>query len=148
MPVSSSFKNFPVCENPLQLNCFVSWNTHGDNFYPYDNEVYKTIVANNPISFTSDKQITKLEDHKGILMPSFFQMFKYQVLKRPIGPLKIKNESKIKAKSDKGSLQLIELNIPWIKIFERESFHAGDYNFFWLNIRENLSDRLTNYFNK
>ncbi len=75
-------------------------------------------------------------------------MFKYQVLKRPIGPLKIKNESKIKAKSDRGSLQLIELNIPWIKIFEKESFHAGDYNFFWLNIRENLSDRLTNYFNK
>ena len=75
-------------------------------------------------------------------------MFKYQVLKRPIGPLKIKNESKIKAKSDRGSLQLIELNIPWIKIFEKESFHAGDYNFFWLNIRENLSDRLANYFNK
>ena len=75
-------------------------------------------------------------------------MFKYQVLNRPIGPLKIKNKSKIKAKSDRGSLQLIELNIPWIKIFEKESFHAGDYNFFWLNIRENLSDRLTNYFNK
>lgn len=148
MPVASSFKNFPVCENPLQLNCFVSWNTHGNNFYPYDNEVYKTIVANNPISFTPDNQITKLEDHKGILMPSFFQMFKYRVLNRPIGPLKIKNKSKIKAKSDRGSLQLIELNIPWIKIFEKESFHAGDYNFFWLNIRENLSDRLTNYFNK
>ena len=75
-------------------------------------------------------------------------MFKYRVLNRPIGPLKIKNKSKIKAKSDRGSLQLIELNIPWIKIFEKESFHAGDYNFFWLNIRENLSDRLTNYFNK
>ena len=57
-------------------------------------------------------------------------------------------KNKIKAQSEKGSLQLIELNIPWIKIFEKESFHAGDYNFFWLNIRENLSLRLANYFKK
>ncbi len=148
MPVSSEFKDFPVCEDPLQLNCFMSWNTHGNNYFPYDNEVYKEIVANNPITFKSDRNITNIKDHKGILMPSFFQMFKYQILNRPIGPLKLKNENKIKAQSDKGSLQLIELNIPWIKIFEKESFHAGDYNFFWLNIRENLFFRLSNYFNE
>ena len=148
MPVSSEFKDFPVCEDPLQLNCFMSWNTHGNNYFPYDNEVYKEIVANNPITFKSDRNITNIKDHKGILMPSFFQMFKYQILNRPIGPLKLKNENKIKAQSDKGSLQLIELNIPWIKIFEKQSFHAGDYNFFWLNIRENLFFRLSNYFNE
>ena len=34
----------------------------------------------------------------------------------------------------------------FIKIFEKESFHAGDFNFFWLNIRENLHSRLSNYF--
>ena len=96
----------------------------------------------------SNNGLTSLEDHKGILMPSFFQMFKYQILNRPIGPLKLKNENKIKAQSEKGSLQLIELNIPWIKIFEKESFHAGDYNFFWLNIRENLFFRLSNYFDE
>ena len=79
-------------------------------------------------------------------MPNFFQMFKYQVLKQPIGALKLKNSSKISALSERGSLQLKELNIPWIKIFEKESFHAGDYNFFWLNIRENLHRRLSKYF--
>ena len=148
MPVSRNFNNFPVCDNPLQVNCFMSWNTHGNNYFPYDNEVYNNVVANNPISFNSNNSLTSLEDHKGILMPSFFQMFKYQILNRPIGPLKLKNENKIKAQSEKGSLQLIELNIPWIKIFEKESFHAGDYNFFWLNIRQNLSLRLANYFKK
>tara|TARA_Y100000816_G_scaffold290135_1_gene278111 strand:- start:1187 stop:2251 length:1065 start_codon:yes stop_codon:yes gene_type:complete len=148
MPVSGNFKDFPVCEDPLQLNCFMSWNTHGNNYYPYDNEVYKKVVANNPITFSSDKNVSSLELHKGVLMPNFFQMFKYQVLNRPIGPLKLKNDNKIKAQSSKGSLQLVELNIPWIKIFEKESFHAGDFNFFWLNIRENLFFRLSNYFNE
>ena len=148
MPVSGNFKDFPVCEAPLQLNCFMSWNTHGNNYYHYDNEVYKKVVANNPITFSSDKNVSSLELHKGVLMPNFFQMFKYQVLNRPIGPLKLKNDNKIKAQSSKGSLQLVELNIPWIKIFEKESFHAGDFNFFWLNIRENLFFRLSNYFNE
>ena len=148
MPGSGNFKDFPVCEDPLQLNCFMSWNTHGNNYYPYDNEVYKKVVANNPITFSSDKNVSSLELHKGVLMPNFFQMFKYQVLNRPIGPLKLKNDNKIKAQSSKGSLQLVELNIPWIKIFEKESFHAGDFNFFWLNIRENLFFRLSNYFNE
>ena len=112
------------------------------------NEVYDKVVANNPITFSSDKNVSSLELHKGVLMPNFFQMFKYQVLNRPIGPLKLKNDNKIKAQSSKGSLQLVELNIPWIKIFEKESFHAGDFNFFWLNIRENLFFRLSNYFNE
>ena len=148
MPVSRQFKDYPVCDDPVQLNCFMSWNTHGNNYFPYDNEVYEEIVANNPITFSSDKSISSLESHKGILMPSFFQMFKYQILNQPIGPLKLKNENKIKAQSNKGSLQLIELNIPWIKIFEKESFHAGDFNFFWLNIRENLYSRLSKYFDE
>ena len=148
MPVSRQFKDYPVCEDPVQLNCFMSWNTHGNNYFPYDNEVYEEIVANNPITFSSDKSISSLESHKGILMPSFFQMFKYRILNQPIGPLKLKNENKIAVQSNKGSLQLIELNIPWIKIFEKESFHAGDFNFFWLNIRENLHYRLSNYFDE
>ena len=44
MPVSRNLKNFPVCDNPLQVNCFMSWNTHGNNYFPYDNEVYNNVV--------------------------------------------------------------------------------------------------------
>ena len=146
MPIKSEFNSFPECSSPDQINCFMSWNTHAGNYYPYDNEVYGKITATNPITFSSSSTTSLLEAHKGILMPNFFQMFKYQVLKQPIGSLKLKNPNKISALSERGSLQLKELNIPWIKIFEKESFHAGDYNFFWLNIRENLHHRLSKYF--
>ena len=129
------------------FNCFMSWNTFGDNVNPYNNEYYSDIVATNPISFNSEGNPSSLGDHKGMLMPNFFQMFKYRILKMPIGNLKIKKPYKISAQSKNGSLQLKQLNVPWIKIFERESYHAGDYNFFWLNIRENLYLRLSKYFN-
>jgi hypothetical protein len=148
MPVENNFKNFYPCENPDDMNCYMSWNTFGNNFNPYDNEVYGDVLATNPVTFTSDFSANQIMDHKGILIPSFFQLFKYQIFKLPINNLSLKKENSIIVKSDKGSLQVKKMNIPWIKIFEKESFHAGDYNFFWLNIRENLNYRLSNYFNE
>ena len=70
-----------------------------------------------------------------ILMPNIVQMFKYQVLKLPVKNFKLKTPNKISVKSESGSLQIKEINIPWIKLFNMESYHSGDYNLFWLNIR-------------
>jgi hypothetical protein len=126
----------------------MSWNTYGENINPFNNELYGNVVATNPITFINDSKSSNILNHKGILMPNFFQMFKYQVLNLPIGKLKLKKENKIRVKSDNGALQVKELNIPLIKIFEKKDFHVVDYNLFWLNIRENLNYRLSNYFNE
>ena len=110
--------------------------------------MYGNVVVTNPITFMDDSKSSNILNHKGILMPNVFQMFKYQILNLPIGRLKLKKENKIRVQSDNGALQVKELNIPLIKIFEKEDFHAVDYNLFWLNIRENLNYRLSNYFNE
>jgi len=148
MPVTDDFKDFSPCNTPEEINCFMSWNTYGDNINPFDNELYGNVVATNPITFMDDSKSSNILNHKGILMPNVFQMFKYQVLNLPIGRLKLKKENKIVVQSDNGALQVKELNIPLIKIFEKEDFHAVDYNLFWLNIRENLNYRLSKYFNE
>jgi hypothetical protein len=148
MPVKDDFRGFLPCNTPEDINCFMSWTTHGENINPFDNEVYSNIVATNPITFSSDLKTSNISNHKGVLMPNFFQMFKYQALKLPIGKVKLKKENKIRVQSENGALQVKELNIPLIKIFEKEDFHAVDYNLFWLNIRENLNYRLSKYFNE
>ena len=148
MPVIDDFKDFSPCNTPEEINCFMSWNTYGDNINPFDNELYGNVVATNPITFMDDSKSSNILNHKGILMPNVFQMFKYQVLNLPIGRLKLKKENKIVVQSHNGALQVKELNIPLIKIFEKEDFHAVDYNLFWLNIRENLNYRLSKYFNE
>ncbi len=148
VPVKDDFRGFLPCNTPEDINCFMSWTTHGENINPFDNEVYSNIVATNPITFSSDLKTSNISNHKGVLMPNFFQMFKYQALKLPIGKVKLKKENKIRVQSENGALQVKELNIPLIKIFEKEDFHAVDYNLFWLNIRENLNYRLSKYFNE
>ena len=98
------------------------------------------------IALDRDKESEKIANQ---LKENFEDRFIFKNIKfSQLSNLKLKNENKIAAQSNKGSLQLIELNIPWIKIFEKESFHAGDFNFFWLNIRENLHYRLSNYFDE
>ena len=63
-------------------------------------------------------------------------------------PFKLKKPNKISVKSDRGSLQLKQIDIPWMKLFKMDSYHSADYNLFWLNVRENLHYRLTNYFSQ
>ena len=148
IPVADNFSGLPPCDEPDQIKCFLSWNTFGDNINPYDNEYYQNIVASNPITFDRSKDETDLFSHKGILMPNIIQMFKYQVMKLPVGNFKLKKPNKISVKSEKGSLQLKEIDIPWMKLFKMDSYHSADYNLFWLNIRENLHYRLSNHFEK
>ena len=148
MPISDNLKDFKPCKNSDEINCFMSWNTYGENFNPLDNELYNNIVATNPITFKDDLKSSNLLSHKGTLMPNFFQMFKYKVLNLPIGKVKLKKENKIRVQSNKGALQVKEIKIPLIKILEKEDFHAVDYNLFWLNIRENLYLRLSTYFDE
>ena len=146
VPIADNFSDLPPCSSPDQMKCFLSWNTFGDNINPYNNEYYKDIVASNPVSFDESNVSTDIYNHKGILMPNIVQMFKYQVLKLPVKNFKLKKPNKISVKAESGSLQIKEINIPWIKLFNMESYDSGDYNLFWLNIRENLHYRLSNYF--
>ena len=148
VPVADNFSTLPPCKDPNQMKCFLSWNTFGDNINPYDNEYYQTIVASNRVTFDQTMETTDLSSHKGILMPNIVQMFKYQVMKLPVGNFKLKKPNKISVKSDRGSLQLKQIDIPWMKLFKMDSYHSADYNLFWLNVRENLHYRLSNYFNQ
>ena len=148
VPVADNFSTLPPCKDPDQMKCFLSWNTFGDNINPYDNEYYQNIVASNPVTFDQTMETTDLSSHKGILMPNIVQMFKYQVMKLPVGNFKLKKPNKISVKSDRGSLQLKQIDIPWMKLFKMDSYHSADYNLFWLNVRENLHYRLTNYFSQ
>ena len=38
MPVIDDFKDFSPCNTPEEINCFMSWNTYGENIKPFNNE--------------------------------------------------------------------------------------------------------------
>jgi len=142
MPIEDVFEEINECKNPDEVNCFLSWNTFGKDYIPY---FYNDkIIATNPISFISDSRKSSLENHKGILLPNFFQLIKYKLFKSKIKQLKIKREESLQVQAENGTLQVKKIDMPFPikKLYEWKDYHIGDYNLFWLNIRENLRYRL------
>ena len=130
-----SIKDYPHCEKPTELNCFLSWNTYKSGVSPtnYNGE---NIPVTNPVSWLNNGDASLYNEHKGILISDF----KF-----------IKNESQLK--HPKMLSTVTHNGLLWVDIerfrylnlydkFLKGDYHVIDYNLFWMNIRENFYNRM------
>ena len=126
MPIKEFSDSFPKCNNPLDLNCFLSWRTFANGHYPkYIHG--ENIAVNNPMTWNNDSIESELSLHKGILMKNN----------------KIRYQNSVSAQAHQGLLWVDFENIPMSKLFEKANYHIADYNLFWSNIRSNFIERMT-----
>ena len=125
-----------MCENPTDLNCYLSWNSH-----PYGKEITafkdQNIPVTNPITFRNNKDASLYNMHKGILISSF------KFLRRKS---KLKHPKVLSAKANNGLLWIELESFPLWKVYKKllnNNYHALDYNFYWMNIRENFYQRMS-----
>lgn len=126
MPITDNFDDFPLCENALDVNCFLSWRTFSKGYYPA--YIYgEKIAVSNPITW--DKKILKsdFDEHAGILMKNN----------------KIRYVNCVRSEVNQGLLWIDFQNIPLQKLFEQSNYHIADYNLFWNNIRSNFIERMS-----
>jgi hypothetical protein len=57
--------------------------------------------------------------------------------------MKFAHEGALEACADRGVLSLAKPDVPFGRQLQRENWHIGDINLFWLNIRENARMRGT-----
>ncbi len=126
MPITTISDNFLPCEDQTQINCFVSWRSFRSGFYP-TNPIGDSIVSVNPIHWTRSNSISEYADHRGILFPSG----------------KLKFDQSISVKNHQGMLWVERPKGIILRQYKRDDYHVADINLFWLNIRENLRQRLT-----
>ena len=126
MPIKQFHKDLPACSSPNQLNCFLSWRTLAEGYFPKDWEVSDSISCVNPISWQTDNLLSKKEEHLGILFKSH----------------KIRYPNSIEAYTDKGVVWIKPIKIPFARFYKMKNYHIADYNLYWLNIRNNLRYRL------
>ena len=126
MPINEISENFPPCSDSNDVNCFLSWRTFSEGFYPS----YKygdDIIVTNPINWQTDTSRSDFKDHQGIL---FFNR-------------KMKYDQSVSCRVNQGLLWVSFQNIPMQKLFEKSNYHIADYNLFWNNIRENFMLRMS-----
>lgn len=124
MPVKENFENFPLCREPGETHCFLSWRSYGKDFVPPIHG--DSIAVINPLTFSSSQERNDPEIHRGVLMPKHKFRFPGSVIVNTMD----------------GYLRVEQLKIPLGKRFQWEDYHKADYNLYWGNIRQNFAYRI------
>ena len=126
LPVpKSAFKTIPVCDRPEHTGCFCSWRTFEKGYEPKF-PTGKEIAVVNPLSMTTDDGYVSDEKHKGGVLVGF------------------------KKTSDRLTDAQVHNGILWVRkpsfkgsaLLRSKNFHAGDFNIFYMNIREDIKRRI------
>ena len=126
MPIKQFHKDLPTCSTPNQLDCFLSWRTLAEGYFPKDWEVSDSISCVNPISWEIDSLVSENKNHLGILFQNH----------------KIHYPKSIAAYNHNGVVWIKPIKIPFARFYRRKNYHIADYNLYWINIRNNLRYRL------
>ncbi len=123
----NDFQYIPPCKVAIENNCYVSWNTKGWNFKmtPF----FKGATATNPINWTLDGSYAPREENKGGVLTGFDE------IKPGINDAQTKD----------GVIWIHKPKIFGSFLYFSKNYHVGDYNLFWMNVRENVAERVANY---
>ncbi|MEZ4956855.1 MAG: DUF3089 domain-containing protein [Saprospiraceae bacterium] len=124
--VDNDFKNIPPCKTPDQTGCVCSWRTFKYGYIPPTYLVGDSIVVTNPLSWMTGEELVPKENHKGAVLKNFNKIFP-QILD---------------AQVSNGILWAHKPKFPGSFLFNRKNYHIADFNFYYLDVRENAQRRV------
>jgi hypothetical protein len=129
--VPKTFKNIPVCNSFSQTGCVLSFNTFGWESMPKNN-LYQDAICVNPISWKSDEIFVDKKKHKGAAPKSFDRI----------------DSELVGCKCNKGVLWITDPGKTDYMFMAGKNYHIFDYNLFYLDIRENVTQRVIAFVSK
>ena len=125
------FISLKPCEDSLQTGCFCGWRTLRREYLPsyIEKETGNSFVTN-PLTWTSKGDYAPKNYNKGSVLYKFNKVYKYTT------------DAAVKGKV----LWVKKPKFPWSFLYRSRNYHAGDINLFYMNIRENIGQRIESYF--
>lgn len=120
---SSEFEVLIPCSSPKETGCFNSWCT-----FAWDSEVkpfYKGAVSTNPINWTTDETYAERTDSEGLVWRQFKKI----------------QAKKVDAQA-KGGILCIHKPAFFEALFVGKNLHIADYNLFYMDVRNNVAERV------
>lgn len=131
MPVSQAlYTSLKPCETPEETGCYCTWRTYLKGHTPRRLPSETQIVTTNPLNWTSDSTYAPRNLHQGAVLKNFNRIYP--------------NVSD--AQSTHDLLWISKPKFPGSFLYWRPNYHIGDYNLFYMNVRENTVVRVQNYF--
>jgi hypothetical protein len=126
------FSSLKMCEDAIQTGCICGWRTFRKGFKPdYVVAEKGNSFVTNPITWKTNNEYASRKMNKGSVL------FKFDKVYKKTTDAQI-NENVIWVRKPK---------FPWSFLYSAKNYHVGDINLYYMNIRENIGQRINNYFN-
>ena len=124
------FTSLKMCTDSLQTGCLCSWRTLRKGFVPHflKNENGNSYVTN-PLSWTTTNEYASKKLNKGSVLKKFNTIY-YQTTDAQIS---------------NGLLYVKKPKFPWSFLYFTRNYHIADINLYYLNLRENIRQRIGAY---
>jgi hypothetical protein len=124
------FTSLKMCSDSLQTGCICSWRTFRKGYVPfYLKKENGNSYATNPLSWTTDTTFAPKELNKGSILTNFNKVYKQRT----------------GAQISNGLLYISKPKFPWSFLYFSGNYHVGDINLFYLNVRENVRQRIRSF---
>jgi hypothetical protein len=130
------FSSLKMCSDSLQTGCICSWRTFRKGYIPsyLKNENAQSddllgrgnTFVTNPLTWTTNDQSAPRSLNKGSVLYKFNKIYKQTT----------------DAKINNGVLWVKKPKFPWSFLYFSKNYHPGDINLFYMNIRENIRQRI------
>jgi hypothetical protein len=124
------FLHLKMCNDSLQTGCICSWRTLRNGYIPplLKSENGNSYVTN-PLTWTIDSVYADRKLNKGSVLWKFNKVYRQTT----------------DAHTSNGLLYVSKPKFPWSFLYSTKNYHIGDINLFYLNIRENISQRIRSF---
>jgi len=130
-----SFKVLQPCESPDDIGCVISWCTYAYDYYPswreyFTEEGRASLISTNPLSWKTDTVTVGSQNNKGGIL------FKTKKVFPGICNAAVRH----------GMVWIHPPQFPgsfWVR--KVKNYHIGDYNLFYMSVRENAILRTRTY---
>lgn len=124
------FSSNQICNDALQTGCICSWRTYRKNYIPYyiKKENGSSYVTN-PLTWTIDGGYAPRSSNKGSLLTNFNKIYKQTT----------------DAQISNGVVWVKKPQFPFSFLYLTKNYHVGDINLYYMNMRENIAQRIQSF---
>lgn len=131
MPIRrTAFEVLQPCVDEQQTGCYVSWRTFRKGAAPRQQDT--TVVVVNPLTWTMGDTLAPASANRGAVLRPFEKVRPGNVSAQVHGPV----------------LWSSKPSFPGSFLLRRKNYHIGDYNLFYLDVRENAVVRSRAFFQR
>ena len=124
------FSSLKMCGDSLQTGCICSWRTFRRGYLPsYLKNENGNSFATNPLTWTTNNEYAPRTFNKGSILYKFNKVYKKTT----------------DAQINNGLLWVRKPKFPWSFLYFSKNYHPGDINLFYMNLRENIQQRIASY---